>query len=395
MTDMKTKYLNLIALALIACSCTEKQLEPISGSLGKPGTVTEIEVEPIAGGAVVSYRIPNSEDILAVKGLYALTNGKEMETSASFYENKLTLAGYNDTLPHEAVLYAINRAQELSDPVKVSFTPLRSSLSKTAETMSIVSDFGGAQFNWRNRDKAPLTIEFMAQDSLGTMQALRIITTSSDSSRMSLRGFEAKPWAFAALLRDNYGNASDTIYPSEGKIIPLFEEKLDKRKMNIMKLSSDASFTNWEGMDSYLIDDNHDTFGHSANSSIPATFTVDLGQVAKLSRIVMFQRMFQDTYYNWGNPLSFTVYGCDHKPAQSGDWSEWTKIMECEIIKPSGSPSGTVTDEDIANAEEGHEFAFELSQAPLRYIRVTINSTFGGTTFTHPAEIDFYGEAQE
>ena len=66
--------------------------------------------------------------------------------------------------------------------------------------------------------------------------------------------------------------------------------------------------------------------------------------------------------------------------------------MDCEILKPSGSPSGTVTDEDITAAEVGNEFAFELTQSPLRYIRIVINSTFGGTTFTHPADVDFYGE---
>ena len=66
--------------------------------------------------------------------------------------------------------------------------------------------------------------------------------------------------------------------------------------------------------------------------------------------------------------------------------------MDCEIIKPSGSPSGTVTDEDMAAAREGHEFVFELSQEPIRYIRIEILSTFGGTTFTHPADVDVYGE---
>ena len=40
-------------------------------------------------------------------------------------------------------------------------------------------------------------------------------------------------------------------------------------------------------------------------------------------------------------------------------------------------------------------FAFELTQSPLRYIRIVINSTFGGTTFTHPADVDFYGESAE
>lgn len=392
---MNTKYLKYIVLSLIICSCSEKQLEPISGSLNKPGVVTEITTEEIPGGVVISYRIPDSEDILAVKGVYTLADGKEHTTTASFYENKLIVQGYNDVEQHEVELYAVNRAQEVSDPVTVSFRPLESSLSKIAKTISIISDFGGAQFNWKNEDKAPVTMEFLAQDSVGLMQVMKIITTQSDSSRQSLRGYEPEPRMFAVIVRDNFGNASDTIFPSRGAITPLFEEKLNKRNMSVMKLTNDASFTNWEGMDSYLIDDDHDTFGHSANSSLPAPFTVDLGQVAKLSRIVMFQRKYSDSYYNWGNPLTFTVYGCDRKPSQSGDWSEWTKIMDCEIIKPSGSPSGTVTDEDMTTAELGNEFAFELTQIPLRYIRIVINSTFGGTTFTHPADVDFYGESTE
>lgn len=395
---MKTKYyLGMLVLALLAFSCSEKKLEPITGSLGKPGVVTEVSVESIAGGAVVSYRIPNSEDILAVKAVYTLTNGKETESMASFYENKIRIEGYNDTAENKAKIYVINRAQVLSDPVEVSFTPLESSLSKAIKTISIIEDFGGAQYNWRNEDQAPLTLEFMAQDSLGLMQVMRILTSEADTNRYSLRGYEAQPRLFGMIMRDNFDNYSDTIYPPQGKITPLFEEKLDKKRMVVMKLGSDANYTNWEGMDSYLIDDDQNTFGHSPSNSLPAPFTIDLGCVARPSRVVMFQRKYSDTYYNWGNPLNFELYTFNGtgKPSQSGDWSEWTKVMDCEIIKPSGSPSGTVTDEDVAAAEEGHEYAFELSQEPIRYLRIRVLDTWGGSAFTHPADVDIYGEVVE
>ena len=45
-----------------------------------------------------------------------------------------------------------------------------------------------------------------------------------------------------------------------------------------------------KSMDSFIIDDDPETFGHSPNSSLPAPFTIDLGCVAKISRVVMFQR---------------------------------------------------------------------------------------------------------
>jgi hypothetical protein len=387
----------MLVLALLACSCSEKKLEPISGSKGKPGVVTEISVESIAGGAIVSYRIPNSEDILAVKAVYTLTNGKETESMASFYDNKITIEGYTDTGTNKAKLYVINRAQELSDPVEVSFTPLESSLSKVIKTVSIMEDFGGARYEWRNEDKAPLNFEFLAQDSLGQMQLMRVLTSEADTNRYSLRGYDAIPNLFGMIVRDNFDNVSDTIYPPQGKITPFFEEKLNKKRMIVMKLGSDSNFTNWEGMDSYLIDDDQATFGHSATNSMPATFTIDLGCVAKPSRVVMFQRMYQDSYYNWGNPLNFELYlfNGTGAPSQNGNWSEWTKVMDCRIIKPSGSPRGTVTDEDVVAAEEGHEYAFELSQEPIRYLRIRVLDTWEGSAFTHPADVDVYGEVVE
>lgn len=390
---MKKHIYFFAAMLLMMFACDEKELEPITGSLGKPGMVTEIQTEPVSGGVLITYRIPEAEDILAVKGVYTLSNGKTYEATTSFYENKLEIAGYNDMLEHTAEVFAINRAQETSDPVSVTFTPLESSLSKVSKTMEIISAFGGAQFSWLNPDNAPLTFEFIAQDSVGDLRTMKIITSEADTMKQALRGYKPEPRVFATIVRDNWDNASDTIFPPGKTILPLFEEKLDKRKMSVMKLGSDANFTNWEGADAYLIDDVYTNFGHSPNSSLPAAFTVDLGVTAKLSRIVMHQR--DDMVYSWGNPKNFEVYGSENRPSQDGDWSDWVKIMHCTIIKPSGSPVGTNTDEDVAALKAGHEFAFDLTQAPLRYVRIRILDTWGGSTFTHPAEVTFYGEVVE
>jgi hypothetical protein len=387
---MRTIISTLIILLFLVGACEKKTLEPISGSLGKPGIVTDIETEPAPGGVTITYRIPEAEDILAVKGVYTLSNGKTYEATTSFYENKLEIAGYNDLLEHTVKIFAVNRAQEMSDPVEVTFTPLESSLGKVIKTMEIISAFGGAQYSWLNPDKVPLTFEFMAQDSLGDLKTMKIITSQADTMKQALRGYEPEPRIFAALIRDNWENASDTIFPPGKTLVPFFEEKLDKRNMSIMKLGSDAGFTNWEGMDAYLIDDDPSTCGHSANSSLPAAFTIDLGVSAKLSRFLIFQREGQP--YRWGNPKNFEVYGSETRPSQDGNWDDWTFIMHCTIVKPSGLPVGTNTDEDIAALEAGHEFAFDLNQAPLRYIRIRILDTWGGATFTHPTEVTFYGE---
>lgn len=389
---MKTKYLSFILLLLVFSSCSEKELSPISGSLGKPGIVTDVTVEPSAGGATISYKIPNSEDLLAVKCVYTLSDGRENEVMASYYENKLLIQGYNDTLEHTVTLYAVNRAQELSDPVEVKFNPLESPLSKAIKTATIKADFGGANFSWGNSEKVPLNVELLGPDSLGQQATLNIVTSDIDKNTYSIRGYAPELSRFSMIISDNFNNYSDTI---SAEVTPLFEEKLDKKKMRVMRLNNDASFAEWGCLDANLIDDDVSTFGHTANNALPAAVTFDLGSFSKLSRFVIHQRFFSNTYYNQGNVKKMEIYTCDHLPSESGDWSEWTKIMDFEVVKPSGSPGSTVTDLDMEVARNGHECSFDFSQPPMRYIRILITSGWLGTSYTAFSEISFYGTSLE
>ena len=388
---MKTVYYFLALIVLMMYSCEEKKLEPISKSLGKPGVVSIQKQEAIPGGVIVYYQIPKSEDILSVKAVYTLSGGRVYESSASFYENFLTINGFSDTKEHEAKIYVINRAQEMSDPVTIKFTPLEPSFLKVAKTMEIESDFGGARYFWKNPDNEPLIFEFFAQDSVGRFQAMRVINSAADSLKVSLRGYLPEPRWFAVVIRDHWENVTDTIFPPS-IITPLLEEKFDKRIMSIMRLfPGDANFTNWEGTDAYIIDDDKETFGHSPNSSIPAPFTVDLGAKCKLSRFVFFNRNYNNSFYSWGNPKTFDVYICETTPASNGNWDNWTKVLECEQIKPSATPGTTMTDEDLDQAEAGWEFEFDLGMPAVRYIRFVVKSTWENTSYCHPCELDFFG----
>lgn len=393
---MKNTYLNWVysyLLLFIFFSCSEKELQPISESLGKPGVVTDIAVEPSAGGATISYKIPTSEDLLAVKCVYTTSNNKQYEETASYFENKLSLHGYNDTLEHVATLYAVNRAQEISDPIKVKFRPLESPLSKAIKTVKIDADFGGARFNWNNPEKVPLNIEFLGPDTAGNASTLNILTSDIDKNTYNIRGYDSELYQFSMIISDNYGNFSDTI---STEILPMHEERLDKKKMSVMNLANDASLANWAGKDIYMIDDNVMTEGIFGTNALPgASMTFDLGVKAKLSRFVMFQRPLENLLYNSGNPRTMDVYVCDHKPDPSGDWSEWTKVMTCEIVKPSGSPGNTITDLDIEAALKGHDLPFDISLPPTQYVRIVLLTAWANTTYCAMGEIDFYGDIQE
>ena len=69
--------------------------------------------------------------------------------------------------------------------------------------------------------------------------------------------------------------------------------------------------------------------------------------------------------------------------------------MDCEITKPSGLPIGQINDDDIAAADEGHEFIFPEGLPPVRYIRFTVKETWNGTNNTFfVQEVSFYGIEQ-
>jgi hypothetical protein len=402
--EMKTVYFYMIVMAaFLTVSCTEKELAPISASTGKPENVTVLDVSPVPGGAVITFRIPENDDILAVKAVYTLSNGRTMEATTSFYDNVLEIAGYNDTLRHEAVLYSINRAQEYSDPQNVPFTPLESPLSKTAKSIAIIPDFGGANFSWRNEDAENLSFEFLAENEKNEMQTVRLLTSTLDSLSYTIRGYEPKPTKFGIIVSDNYGNETEMISPAE-TIVPIFEQKFDKSIQRVRVLSGDVSMTNWEGRDIFIIDEDVSTFGHSPNGPngqiAGSSFTLDLGKMAKVSRFVLYQRSDGSRYYYAGNPRFFEVYTYTGESVDDdspdGDLSKWQKIITCEIVKPSNSPDRTVTDEDELAAINGHEFTIPLSLPSLRYLRFRVLSVWqASANYWHPAEITAYGVYDE
>ncbi len=402
---MKKIQFLFAVLVISLFACEEKKLEPINESTEKPGPVTDIVVMWAPGGAIISFKLPADDDVLGVKAVYTLTNGKQMESVTSFYGDNLTIDGYNDTDEHEALLYTISRSQQLSDPVLVKFTPQESPLSKAVRTMEIESDFGGAYFRWRNLDKVMLTAEMLVESDNGEMQTARIATSNLEDAFFSIRGYEPVPRKFGIVLRDNWDNVSDTIYPEGGTITPRLETTLDKNFWSIYKdaaggyLSGDVTFTNWEGRDEYMFDDDINTYGHSYSGSLPAAITIDLGKQAMLSRVTFFQRFNANNsggYYNWGNPRRVIVYGRKEAPT-TGNFDEWTELIDYTPIKPSGTNDqyDVNTDEDRQAAINGHEASFSMQSESYRYLRFRFMTSWENRPYVHPAEITVHGLYEE
>lgn len=388
-------YKYIIAVTVLLCSCAEKGLEPISKSLGKPNVVTEINVQTTPGGAIITYKTPEDNDILGVKAVYTLTNGQKNSRLVSFYDNELIIEGYNDEELHDIELYTFNRAQEMSDPVVVTIKPKKSNLKIVSESMTITPDFGGPKFEWENPNKALIVIEFYVPDKLGVFNLSKVLATEALALSHTIRGYKVEELKVAAIIKDKFNNVSDTIYPAGGNtILPLYEEVFAKTVMNVMALTNDASYNMHGGKDSYMIDDDIETIGHSDNGNMPGSLTIDLGKVVKMSRFVIHNRLYWGHAFAWGNIKDFEVYTRVDAPSQSGDWSEWTLLMKNAVKKPSGLAGTEVLPEDIAFGT-AFEFVVPLSQVPFRYFRLKILNTWSNTTFAHPAEFDFFGQIPE
>ena len=164
----------------------------------------------------------------------------------------------------------------------------------------------------------------------------------------------------------------------------------------------------------------------------PIMCTIDLGEVANISSFVIWGRyggipgaLIQDggtgpggSYFSYGsyNPRKFAIWGSNTAPANvtdadiwkaDGTWlNTWTKLAECEIVRPSGCPVTSYRDEDLTlhpcafppddqdmlAANAGFEFTIPLDMPAMRYIRlvVTENWDFNIRKRISIAEMSFY-----
>ena len=92
---MKKIVLYIIIVAF-AFSCEEAVHGPIDSDPHAPGTISNVLVTNISGGAKIEYDIPDDNDLLYVKAKYTITNGKTFETKSSLYERSIMVKGFND-----------------------------------------------------------------------------------------------------------------------------------------------------------------------------------------------------------------------------------------------------------------------------------------------------------
>jgi hypothetical protein len=356
-----------------------------------PAPVSDVKVENIAGGALLSYALPADEDLLYVKAVYS-RNGEVCESRTSLYKDTLKVEGYGDMSQHEVKVIAVDRSRNESSPVSVTIQPLEPEVITIGKTMDLEADFGGVTAHWQNTNRAEISVVILLEsDSLMEYIPVGTFYSSVVAGTGAVREMEPVPGKFGVYVQDHWGNRSETKY---FELTPIFETLFDRMKFRDASLPGDGphygggwSLPNaWDGV--WGADQGYSSQG--GTGVWPQSITIDMGVLGQISRIRIHQRMGN---YTWaeGNLRIFEVWGCETLDP-SGSWDSWTKLMDCESKKPSGLPLGENTNEDVAMATDGEDFINSPQNPKVRYIRLKILRTWAGGDNFQLTEIEVFGD---
>ena len=392
---MKTYFLSIILLIIIATACDEHSNSPTGGDLIPPQPVSNPVVENDHGKVTISFQLPSDDDFLYVKARYSVL-GATMEARASAYVKSIELDGFANTDPVEVELYTVDRNENESVPLTVTVTPLMPPIFEVLNSIQYEPDFGGVNLQIENENEANIVVIVLAKDSLNEWKQADAIYSKMKDVNYSVRGMDAIDTHFGIFVRDRWSHMTDTI---EFNLTPIYEEEIDKSTFEDKRYASEpADYSKSYVLKNLWDNDLTKMFHTKQNVGLPLSFTIDFGKTVKLSRMKTWQRT-GSYVYNHGNPKIWEVWGCTTLPSDDG-WDGWTKLMDCESIKPSGAPFGTVTVDDQAYAEAGEEFTFPNGTPAIRYMRWKVRESWsagegnpGG--FFHLEEMTLWGVNQE
>ena len=90
---MKNIYI-LFLVSIILASCKEEYIGQYPVHSTPPPTVSNVKIQNLPGSAILTYDLPQVDDLLCIKALYTTNNGQKKEMSSSAYSNKIVLKGF-------------------------------------------------------------------------------------------------------------------------------------------------------------------------------------------------------------------------------------------------------------------------------------------------------------
>lgn len=404
--ELKNNLIAWLVVVLLLANCSEESNGPIGNDSIAPKPVTNTKVTNISGGAFIFYDIPTDDDLLYIEAKYNTKNGNEYKVRSSIYTDTLKIDGFGDTDNYIVNLFSVDRSENRSEPVTVQVTPLTPPIAKIYNSFTIKETFGGAKLQWDNKTKEQIVITVFSTDSIsgveGPLKEVETIYSAASTGDVSIRGYDQQEYRFAIQIRDRWDNVSEIL---EVTLTPLFEEALDKSLFKEIILPGDTKQVEpWNSNGASRIPklwdgeyDSGDTRIVGFNGDMPDNYyyTFDLGVEVKLSRMRFWQFTQENQKYLYFDAQyeKFEIWGAKELDP-SGNWDNWIKLRDCEVVKPSGLPKGQLnyTDEDREEALKGHDYDFPFDAPSVRYIRIKVNSTFSGLNWCAAGEMSLWGD---
>jgi hypothetical protein len=386
----------LLALLLVSGACRKSLTNDIVESdHTPPSVVTNVTVKNGNGAATITYTLPNDPDLLYIKAVYTTVSGVSREVKSSYYNNNLVVDGFADTLPHTISLYAVNRSEAASSPVTVTIHPLIAPIWLVFDSLKVAATYGGVRIRSVNQLRGDVVIVPLV-DSLnnGQWEPLDNVYTSDSIIATSIRGMQPVASKLAFFVRDRWLNHTDTLFAT---ITPKIEVPLDETKFFVFRSDNDAQMsysTTVDLMWTNTYANQWPCVNTDISSGVPAVITWGLGQQpVKLTRFNILTRpqgSASNLYFTDGSPRLFEVYG-SNDPTRDGDWSKWTKILSCQVVKPSGLPLGTETSADLASGKAGFTFDFDEDTPPYQYLRIKCLQNWNNSYFIVIEQLFMWG----
>jgi len=381
---------------MFLCSCSEENNRvPMTDDPIIPGQVSNVRWDPLAGAVELTYDLPASQNLSYVKA-ECLINGVVRQVKASSNTNSLIISGFADESDYTVNLYSVSRSEKASEPVAVQVKPLTPPFREVFKDMRLIEDWGGACAIFENPTEADLAITIIDMDNDGFWSEGETFYTKMKQGSVSVYGFEAKQTTFGVYICDRWNNATDTLVL---ELTPRFEKPLDKSKFRTVRFPNDSPMLDrafvrveylWDGSAPQASSGNCFATDYSIAANWPHFVSFDLG-VEEGALISRFHLSARQPYYDSHAMQLFEIWG-SMDPDPDGSWESWTRLLEGEVIKPSGLPAGQLSDEDNQKAAEGWYFSFPVENPLVRYIRIKCLKVFIPMYAFAISEITLWGQ---
>ncbi len=403
---LKIQEAGLIVLLLALFACKDA-LEPEAIRRGEaPGVVRNFSSQPIPGGAVITYDVPEGRDLRYVKATYTLDNGTVRESKSTVYKNTLTVDGFGQAGEYDVKLTAVAVGEVESSPVIVRVTAGTPSHLLVAQSIdndnNFYATFGGINVDFVNSTEGNVVIKILIRDEQNKWKEIQAAYTKAKQGRIRVRGLDSVEYTFGIYVQDRWNNKSDTIIRS---LTPYFESQFNKALFREVRLPGDTWDYHtgqgrarnlpvlWDGLHSQ----NGTIFQTKPSTVIPQYFTWDMGIKARLSRFILYPDIppSDKNVYAGGQPSVWELWGSNSPDSDGSFDPSWTRIGTFYATKPSGLPLGQVNNDDIAQAKNGEEFEIEGNVQAYRYWRWRTLANWGNVTYIAFAEFTFFGSVEE